>query len=216
MSVKNNIFEKYMTYTEFYRLLSPFTVFSLADIKQADPGFHRRRLNEWQKKGYIHKIIKGYYLFADKNIDEKIIFEIANRIYKPSYVSFEIALAYYGLIPESVYGVTSASTRKTSYFKTYLGSFTYRSIQPKLYFGFNFLKNNNRLFKLASPEKAFLDLFYIKTELRDAAAFETLRINRKVFFNVISRSKIKDYLAVYGQASLRRRIGSFLEYIEYA
>src|SRR3989344_3452385 len=42
--------------------------------------------------------------------------EIANRIYGPSYVSFEYALAYYRLIPETVYTVTSATTKTTREF----------------------------------------------------------------------------------------------------
>ena len=205
-----------MNYIEFQKALAGFTVFSLADIRQADNAFHRRRLNEWQEKGYIRKIIKGYYIFADKPLEEKSLFEIANRIYSPSYVSFEMALARYGLIPESVYGITSASTRKTSHFKTSIGSFIYRTIRPKLYFGFEFLENNEKLFKLASPEKSLLDLFYIKTELRDAASFAGLRINREVFFNLMNRDKINGYLRVYGQVSLKRRINNFWEYIKYA
>ena len=205
-----------MTYIEFQKIVGPFTVFSLAEIRQADPEFHRRRLNEWQEKGYVRKIIRGYYVFADRALDEKVLFEIANRIYAPSYVSFEMALAYYGLIPESVYGITSASTRKTSNFKTQIATFIYRTIRPKLYFGFDFLKNNGKLFKLASPEKAFLDLFYIKTELRDAASFEGLRINRESFLKLMNRDKINGYLDVYGQVSLKRRINNFWEYIEHA
>ena len=38
---------------------------------------------------------------------------VANKIYSPSYISLETALSYYGLIPESVYALTSVSTRKT-------------------------------------------------------------------------------------------------------
>ncbi len=205
-----------MNYIEFRKLMGSFTVFSLADIRQAEPAFHRRRLNEWQEKGYIRKVVKGYYVFSDLPLSENIMFEIANRIYAPSYVSFEMALAHYGLIPESVYGITSASTRKTSHFKTVIGSFIYRTIRPKLYFGFNFLESNGKLFKLASPEKAFLDLFYIKTGLCDAASFEGLRIDRKIFLKLMDRVKLNDYLSVYGQASLKRRINKFWEYIKHA
>ncbi|MCX5667113.1 MAG: hypothetical protein NTY34_02225 [Candidatus Omnitrophica bacterium] len=205
-----------MNYIEFQKIVGPFTVFSLADIRQSDPAFHRRRLNEWQKKGYIRKVIKGYYVFADRALNEKVLFEIANRIYAPSYVSFEMALSYHGLIPESVYGITSTSTRKTSHFKTPIGDFIYRTIRPKLYFGFDFLKNDEKLFKLASPEKAFLDLFYIKTELRDAASFESLRINREAFLKLMNRDKINGYLDVYAQVSLKRRVNNFWEYIKHA
>jgi predicted transcriptional regulator of viral defense system len=205
-----------MHYLDFQNSFKNFTVFSIADIRQVEPGFYRRRLSEWQEKGYIKKIIKGYYIFSGLNINEKVIFEIANRIYSPSYISFEMALAYYGLIPESVYGITCASTRKTSHFKTPVGDFFYRTIRPKLYFGFELLKNNEKLFKLASPEKAFLDFFYIKTELRDTASFREMRVNHKVFRKLVSRSKMNDYLAAYGQKSLKRRIDNFWEYITHA
>lgn len=205
-----------MNYIEFRHIVGPFTVFSIADIRQADPAFHRRRLNEWQEKGYIRKVIRGYYVFVDAPLNEKSLFEIANRIYGPSYISFEMALAYYGLIPESVYGITSASTRKTSHFKTQIGSFIYRTISPKLYFGFDLVKNNEKTFKLATPEKALLDLFYIKTELRDEVSFEGLRLNRQAFFKLMHHGKIDDYLSVYGQVSLKNRVNNFWEYIKHA
>ena len=216
ISVNNNTLEKRMQYLDFQKALKNFTVFSLTDIRQVEPGFCRRRLNEWQEKGYIKKVIKGYYIFSGLAFEEKVLFEIANRIYSPSYISFEMALAYYGLIPESVYGITSASTRKTSHFKTPVGEFIYRTIQPKLFFGFEFLKNNGKLFKLASPEKAFLDLFYIKTELRDSASFEGLRINRAVFLKLMNRGKMNDYSGAYSEKSLKRRIESFWEHISHA
>lgn len=204
-----------MNYTEFRKIVEPFTVFSLLDIRQADSAFHRRRLNEWQDKGYIKKVIKGYYISSETVLDERTLFEIANRIYAPSYVSFEMALAYYGLIAESVYGVTSASTRKTSRFKTAIGTFIYRAIRPRLYFGFEFLNNKEKLFKIASPEKALLDLFYIKTELRDHASFEALRLNREAFFKLLDQNKIKQYLDVYGQRSLSRRVNDFWSYMSH-
>lgn len=205
-----------MQYLEFQKVFSNFTVFSLADIRQADPGFHRRRLNEWQEKGYIKKVIKGYYIFSGLAIKEDVLFEIANRIYSPSYISFEMALAYYGLIPESIYGITSASTRKTSHFRTAIGDFIYRTIRPRLYFGFELLKNNGKPFRIASPEKAFIDLFYIKTGLREDAGFEGLRVNRKAFLKLMDRGRMNDYLDAYAGKSLKRRIDSFWDYIRHA
>ena len=84
-----------MQYLELEKSFKDFTVFSLTDIKRIHAGFHRRRLNEWQEKGYIKKIIKGYYISSDLEISENILFEIANRIYRPSYISLETALSYY-------------------------------------------------------------------------------------------------------------------------
>lgn len=205
-----------MQYLEFQNALKDFTVFSLADIRQAEPGFHRRRLNEWQEKGYIKKVVKGHYVFSSLELDEQVLFEIANRIYAPSYVSFEMALSYYGLIPESVFAITSASTRKTSRFSTTLGEFFYRTIQTRLYFGFEILRHRGRSCKIAQPEKAFLDLLYIKTELRDAADFAAMRVDNRAFLKLMDRGKINRYLAVFNQKSLQRRTDDFWKYIAHA
>ncbi|GAI56933.1 unnamed protein product, partial [marine sediment metagenome] len=96
-----------MKYLELKSELRDFTIFSLNEIRNIEPGFHRRRLNEWQDKGYIKKVVRGYYIFSDLKLSEEILFKIANRIYLPSYISLESALSYYHLIPESVYGITS-------------------------------------------------------------------------------------------------------------
>jgi len=205
-----------MQYLEFQQALNNFTVFSLADIRQAEPGFHRRRLNEWQEKGYIKKVVKGHYVFSSLELDERVLFEIANRIYAPSYVSFEMALSYYGLIPESVFGITSASTRKTSRFSTTLGEFLYRTIQPRLFFGFEIRRHGRKTFKIAQPEKAFLDLLYIKTELREAPDFAGMRVDGKAFLKLMDRRKMNRYLALFGQKSLQRRTDGFWEYITHA
>lgn len=193
-----------------------FQVFSLADIRQAEHEFDRRRLSEWQDKGYIKKIIKGYYIFSDLALNENALFEIANRIYAPSYISFEMALAYHGLIPESVYGITSASTRKTMRFKTILGEFSYRAIQPKLYFGFEYLERGGRHYKIASPEKALLDYFYLHPEISDADGFREMRVNREVVSEKISHKKLMSYAGFYARKSLKKRIEAFWRHITNA
>ena len=205
-----------MQYIQFRKIMGGFTVFSLADIREADPLFHRRRLNEWQDKGYLKKVIKGYYIFSDLPLDEKVLFEIANRIYAPSYVSFAMALAYYGMIPESIYGVTSASTRKTMRFKAPMGEFSYRTIRPKLYFGFDYLPVSGNYCKIASLEKALLDYLYFHNELNSVDDFAQMRINREVFLKKVNRKKLESYAAVYGQKSLNNRLKVFWEYIANA
>src|SRR3989338_1884000 len=75
------------------------------------------------------KIRNGLYaLRADPPPEEAI----ANRLYAPSYISFEYALARYGIIPESVYAVTSATTRITREFVVNNKSFTYSHIKKQV------------------------------------------------------------------------------------
>lgn len=205
-----------MNYIKLETQFRNFTVFSFDDIKKIDPNFQRRRLTEWQDKGYITKVIKGFYVFAGLKLNENAIFEIANRIYAPSYISFEMALSYYGLIPESVYGITSASTKRTRMFKAKMGEFTYRTLKPSLFFGYDIVSYGDKHFKIASPEKAVLDYFYINPKKAGRDDYASLRFNKEQFFKVISERKLKVFLKGFGQRTLARNIKSFLEYMKNA
>ncbi len=205
-----------MRYIELKALLKDFTVFSIEDIKKIDKNFHRRRLNEWQDKGYIKKIIKGYYIFSDLELSENILFEIANRIYNPSYISLEMALSYYHLIPESVYSITSVSTRKTYKFKTLIAEFRYQTIKPALFFGYNIVNYGNKNFKIADVEKVLLDYFYLNPNIKGKNDFASLRINNEMFLSQINEEKLYTFLEKYAQKTLKKRIVDFLRFIKNA
>jgi predicted transcriptional regulator of viral defense system len=202
-----------MQYIELKKSLQDFTVFSLVDIRRVDSSFHRRRLNEWQEKGYIKKIIKGQYVFSDLELSENVLFEIANRIYAPSYVSLEMALSYYHLIPESVYGITSVSTRRTYSFKTPIADFTYRTIKPALFFGYELVKYNDKVYKIASVEKAILDYFYLHPDIKSVNDFGSLRVDWDMFFEQINEGKIYKFLERFAQKTLSRRFRSFWKFL---
>ena len=59
-STKNRILWEYMQYNEFRDQFNDYIVFSLAEIQKINPGFFRNRLNDWQKKGYIKKLRRGF------------------------------------------------------------------------------------------------------------------------------------------------------------
>jgi predicted transcriptional regulator of viral defense system len=202
-----------MQYVLLREYFKEYTIFSLNDIRQLEPTFHRRRLNDWQDKGYIRKIIKEFYIFADKNIDEYILFEIANRIYKPSYVSLETALSYYQFIPESVYGITSVSTKRTYRFHTDFGNFLYRTLRPDLFFGYELVQSGHKYIKIAEPEKAVLDYIYLNPHLRKSADFDSLRINDEIFFQQIDLEKIEEYSQKYRQKTFYNRTKNFIRFL---
>ncbi|MBU4348982.1 hypothetical protein KJ599_01525 [bacterium] len=205
-----------MKYLELKSELRDFTIFSLNEIRNIEPGFHRRRLNEWQDKGYIKKVVRGYYIFSDLQLSEEILFKIANRIYLPSYISLESALSYYHLIPESVYGITSISTRKTYHFTTSIGEFIYRTLKPPLFFGYDLIKFQEKYLKMACIEKALLDYFYLHSDIETEQDFESLRINKEMFFSQISNPKLMDFLEKFNQKKLTGRINHFWSYIKNA
>ncbi|MBU1121299.1 MAG: hypothetical protein ABIH71_01805 [Candidatus Omnitrophota bacterium] len=205
-----------MNYLKFKKCLAEFTVFSLRDIRNIDPNFYRRRLNEWQDKGYIIKIVKGYYVFSDLEVNENILFSIANKIYNPSYISLEMALAYYRLIPESVYNITSVSTRKTYRFKTKVAEFSFRSISPRLFFGYQIIKYAKGSFNIARAEKALLDYLYLNKHILTKDDFVSLRINREEIFKQIKKNRLYRMAKQFNQKKFFERIKSFWEFVSNA
>lgn len=215
-SPKKRTFKEYMQYLELKEQLNDFIVFSLNDIKKIDASFHRQRLNEWQNKDYIKKIVKEYYIFSDLKIDEAVLFFAANKIYDPAYISLEMALSYYGLIPESVYGITSVTSRKTYVFNSSLATFSYHKIKSELMFGYKLVSLQNHNFKMAEIEKAILDYFYIHPKLKTDEDFEELRINADIFKEKVDLEKMKKYLAQFNNKALEKRINRFIKFIKHA
>ncbi|MCG2778767.1 MAG: hypothetical protein L6406_24080 [Desulfobacterales bacterium] len=205
-----------MHYNEFRETFKSYTVISVNEIRKLDSRFNLRRLVEWQGKGYIKKIIRGYYILAYLKLDENVLFEIANRIYSPSYISLDMALSYYHMIPESVYGLTSATSRKTMAFETKVGDFIYHTIQPRLLFGYKLVNYSGKKFKIAEPEKALLDYFYLNTSIRSEDDFAGIRIGKDQYFAQVDETRLVTYLNEFQQRSLAKRVKSFMRYMKNA
>jgi predicted transcriptional regulator of viral defense system len=205
-----------MQYFELKIKLKDFIVFSVHDIEKVDFEFHSQRLSEWQTKGYVKKITKEHYIFSDLEINESVLFIIANRIYAPSYISLEMAFSYYNLIPEAVYGITSATSQKTNNFKTDFGAFSFRRIKPNLMFGYKLIEYKNQSFRIAEIEKAVLDYFYLNAKLKTESDFAEMRFNGEEFKILANGEKLNEYLKAFENKALEKRVKKFLKYINYA
>ena len=77
---------------------------------------------------------KGFYTFSKLYQTKPInLISVANTLYSPSYVSFDYALSYYGMIPERVSEVTSATSKNEKLFDTPIGRFSYKKVSPEAY-----------------------------------------------------------------------------------
>lgn len=107
-------------------------------------------------------------------------FVIASNLYGPSYLSFDYALYYYGLIPEKVVTYTSATydKKKKKQFDTPFGVFTYRDVPKNVYFiGVRLAYDKDEPFQIASPEKALCDKLYTLKPLKNISEMEDLLFN---------------------------------------
>ncbi len=130
----------------------------------------------------IHRLIKGGNLFpltkgvyeTNEHADP---FTLARSICQPSYISFDSALSYHGLIPERVYAITSASLNKKreKIFDNQFGRFIYQDIPERVYpYGVMLVKSSDGYsFQIATKEKALCDKLY---KLLPISNYEDLEI----------------------------------------
>ena len=177
------------------------------------PGFDKNTLSRWVKKGYLLKLRNNLYTFSELKNVNNIHFYIANRIYRPSYLSLHTALSFHGLIPESIVQTTSVSTMKTARFKNELGSFSYKKIKNELFFGYTQLEfTKDKTFLIALPEKALLDLLYLYPFYNDETEITNLRIDQQILSEVMQFSRLHEFLSRFKNKSLEKRMNLFLKY----
>jgi hypothetical protein len=131
--------------------------------------FPRNKIASMEKRGEIIRLKKGLYVASDKISRREVSRElIANHLYGPSYISFETALSFYGLIPEKVFEVRSATFKRAKRFENMIGNFEYITV-PQDYYPIGISQqtiDNEYSYLLASPEKALCDLILATRNLR--------------------------------------------------
>lgn len=158
------------------------------------------------KNGEIFPVIRGLYE-TDKNAYSP---SLANAIYAPSYLSFESALSYYGLIPERVFSCKSATCgkRRKKHYSTPFGRFDYMDI-PKAVFPLALSHCNmfGHDILTASPEKAVCDQLYSYSgsfksqKMLEEYLFENMRYDDEEFA-ALDGAVIKQIAPLYGRKNL--------------
>jgi predicted transcriptional regulator of viral defense system len=128
-------------------------------------------LKRWEAGGIIERVAQGIYIPMGGNISLE---NVAAQLYIPNYLSFESALAKYGILNLIPYTLTFATTRKTKKYTLQKRGVEFRQISSKLFFGFE-MKHG---IYIASPEKAFLDEVYFIVRGKAALDFDELNIKK--------------------------------------
>ena len=152
------------------------------------------------KRDLFIKIRNGLYALRSAPPPE---LEIANRLYEPSYISLEYALAYYRFIPETVYTLTSVTTKVTRNFVAQGKSYEYSRIKGRAYSGYKLIKEGGARALMAVPEKALVDYCYF-IDLRLKSLNERLRVRK------IDAKEALRYAGLYERGSLVKLVRSVL------
>ena len=115
---------------------------------------------------YFNRLYRDLYLIQKiPNKPLPDLFEIAQLIWGPSYISFESALSFHGWIPEAVYTTTSACIHRSKTIENSLGYFQYEVVAQNAFsLGVYFYENHDSHFFIADPWKALADMIYSRNK----------------------------------------------------
>ncbi len=141
-----------------------FTVNELSNIiEYSSDSSLRSKITHYTKRGYIERIAKWLYVLPNREVN---IFELVNKIYSPSYISFFTALYHYWIIFQA---------NPSNIFLAYKKSGTKKIEKLNLEISFKNLKQDillntdwlifNWNYTIASPERAFLDTIYLYSNI---------------------------------------------------
>lgn len=197
-----------MNFIDFQKTFESTPIIPNSEIDIHFPEFERNNLTRWQKKGYLVKIRNGYYRLNRPIQNQDELFVLAGKIYRPSYISLETALAWYGLIPESVFSITSVTHLKTQSFQTPIGHFEYRHLKKELLFGAILSSCDQYFYKIANPVKALLDFLYLRHDLHEAGHFEELRLDLISLQKLFKKYSMNHYLSAFDSHTLNSKIAT--------
>ncbi|MDR1591345.1 MAG: hypothetical protein LBS16_00445 [Prevotellaceae bacterium] len=160
-------------------------------------NFPRNKVARMEQNGELIRLKNGLFVVSP-DISRKTLSRelIANHLYGPSYVSYETALSFYGLIPERVYVVRSATFKRAKQFENSLGRFEY-IVVPQAYYAIGIsqqtVKNqytaeSEYTFLIATPEKALCDLILATPHLNiksEKAMQQFLEDDLRIDFSVL-------------------------------
>ena len=178
----------------------------MLEYEYKDFGNIYNKISREEKAGNLIKLKRG--LYATKQTINPML--IANYLFAPSYISFETALAYYGMIPERVYLIKSATyaKNKSKYYENKFGKFEYKDVQKEVYaYGIEFVEIEGERVQIASKEKALLDMLASVSPRNNAREveellFDDLRINEEEF-SELDRNKLNDLSRLYKSTTIK-------------
>ena len=172
--------------------ISLFTTKDFEQIANLSQKSAWAALGRYHQKGLIETPKRGWYYFADSPPDD---YFLANKLYSPSYISFETALAYYSIIPEVVYSIVSATTKTTRKFIHKEKTFKYLKLKTNCFAGYY----KKETYLIADPEKALVDYLYFVT-------LGKKKINERISPAKLNIKKIREYAGLFQNQKLNQLI----------
>ncbi|MDA0766717.1 MAG: hypothetical protein O3A92_07835 [Verrucomicrobia bacterium] len=161
----------------------------------------RGKIARLLETGELISLRRGLYA-SRRNLDPLCL---AGSIYGPSYISFETALSWHGMIPEGVTEVVSATIKRAASFENDFGRFRYQPIPKAVYpVGILRVTDSDLPFLIASPTKAIIDRIARESGFRSMADvarwLEGMRVELP---SGLDRAQLVECADGYGRPSVR-------------
>jgi len=179
----------------------------------------RDAISSLLRKEQIIRVRKGLYIFGELWRRQSISREmLANLVYGPSILSINYALAWYGLIPERAYVLTSITSGRSRNFNTPLGRFSYTHLSLKRFgFGATIQKSNTGNWLITEPIKALADKVWTDKRFQPTSPasfadylFEDLRIDEATLAGFYNKFNMNNLVRAYST----RKVTWMVEFLQ--
>jgi predicted transcriptional regulator of viral defense system len=153
------------------------------------------------KNGFLIRLKRNSYILRQKwdYITKEELFKIANMLQAPSYVSLTTSLSHNGTANKNHDAfIESISLKRTKSIKIEGIVFNYLKIKQDYYSP----SQNKESCKIASPEKSFLDILYLKYRGKyniDLSSVDITKLDKKLLAELAALypEKIRKYFEKY-------------------
>ena len=176
----------------------PQTVFTMQEIALLFPqipyGSLKKRMSYYAKTGSIKKLFRGIYAK-----DQYDIFELANKIYAPSYISLETVLQRAGVIfqyYDSIFSVSYVSRTVKADGKTIV----YRRLKKEILLNKQGIEEQENVV-IASPERAFLDAVFLYRDYHfdnlSSLNWEKVMDLKEIYRSGVFQKRVEEYYQIF-------------------
>ena len=178
-------------------------IYDITSMRHALRGIadQRGKIARLLENGALISLRRGLYA-SRRDLDP---LSLAGSIYGPSYISFETALAWHGMIPERVTEILSATIKRAATFENDFGHFRYLAIPKSVYpAGIHRMMDSDLPFLIASPTKALADRIAREAGFRSIADvarwWKEMRIE---LLSGLDHAQLQECADGYGRPSAR-------------
>lgn len=155
------------------------------------------QLTRLVKSGTLKRAGKGWYSNPFYPPTQE---EVAMVLRHPSYISMEYALSFHSILSQTTYTITLITQKQPYTYRHEKGVFEYHQISKKLFQGFK--KMNG--FLMAEPEKALLDLMYIRcVRNRELNPEGIMSLIDDMYLENMSKDRLEIYANIFRGKTLK-------------